>query len=294
MENRFKFFKLSLSARLIAAAALFAAAVAAQILSASTLAGMPPVVAAWFLLALKSASNKPHDTGLEEWRAVTDGEVARIADNLARSKKLRAGISGANVLSGILFTIAIVPSFMASLWSSRVGLVIFDLCLFCLPGLFFGRVSAHIPFEFDQKLPRFIAVMNVPRPEAYLLTPYLRFDKDDKGRDVPEDLRLLLEPRRKPADLVGVQFQASINKGANGNVPYMYAVVLTRGTTGPTYTLLRAMKARGFELEAGGDPDYGTIVVRQGTGDGGYHTTNDDCVKLMTLMLKALEKTEIA
>jgi len=292
MEHRFKYLKLGLRSRLVAAAALYAGAVALQVALGSSFAGLLPVFVAWFLLALKPATNKPRDTGLEEWRAVSDGEVARIADNLSRSKKLRASITGPAVLKVLLLAGLLFASLVVSFGSPRAGLVLFDLSLFCLPGLFFGSVRTHVPFEFDLKLARFVAAMNVPRPEGFVLTPYLRFDKDDQGRDVPEDLRLMLEPRRKPEDLVGIQFQASINKGANGNVPYMYAVVLTKGRNGPAYSRFRTMSARGFEVEAGGDDNYGTVVVRQDTGNGGYHTTDDDCGQLMGLMLKALQKVE--
>ncbi len=292
MEPRFKYLKLGLRSRLVAAGALYAVAVALQVALGSTFAGLLPVFVAWFLLSLKPATNKPKDKGLEEWRAVSDGEVARIADNLSRSKKLRNSMAGPTVLKLMLLVVMFFAASAASIASPRAGLVLFDLSLFCLPGLFFGSVKAHVPFEFDLKLARFVAAMNVPRPEGFVLTPYLRFDKDEQGRDVPEDLRLMLEPRRKPADLVGIQFQASINKGANGNVPYMYAVVLTRGRNGPAYGRFRTMSAHGYEVEVGGDDNYGTVVVRQDTGSGGYHTTDDDCEQLMGLMLKALKNVE--
>lgn len=292
MEYRFKHLKLGLRSRLVAAGALYAGAVAMQVALGFTFAGLLPVFVAWYILALKPATNKPKDKGLEEWRAVSDGEVARIADNLRQSKKLQISVVGPAVLKIILLVGMLFTSLVMFVASPRAGLVLFDLSLFCLPGLFFGNIKAHVPFEFDLKLARFVAAMNVPRPEGFVLTPYLRFDKDEQGRDVPEDLRLMLEPRRKPADLVGIQFQASINKGANGNVPYMYAVVLTKGRNGPAYGRFRTMSAHGYEVEAGGDDNYGTVVVRQDTGSGGYHTTDDDCEALMGLMLKALRNVE--
>ena len=44
----------------------------------------------------------------------------------------------------------------------------------------------------------------------------------------------MVEPRRKPADFLGAQFQVAVNNGPNGAVPYLYAVFLCRGK-GPTY-----------------------------------------------------------
>ncbi len=290
MESHFRFLKLGLRARLIATACLFAAAAILQIPSSNLALGIPFIAAGWFLLAIKPVTNKPKDQGLEEWRAVTDGEIARIADGLKRTKKLKVNLAGPAALKAMLLVIMVVVAGGAAAVSPRVSLALFNLCLFAIPGLFFGSLRAHLPPELDMKMSGFLAVLNVPRPEGYILTPYLRFDKDAEGRDVPEDLRLMLEPRRKPDDLVGIQFQSAINNGANGKVPYMYAVVLTKGKDGPAHKKFRTMAARGFEVEPGGDADYGTVVVRQETSGGGYHTTDDDCESLMVLMIKALGK----
>ncbi len=292
MDIRFRYFKLGLGSRLAAAGVLYAAAVALQLILGSPPLGLPTVLAAWFVLALKPATNKPDDQGLEEWRAVTDGEVSRIADGLARSRKLRNGVIGPIAAGVMLLGLLAFGTVALAAAGSRLWLATFDLALFSLPGLFFGRVGVHVPAELDLKMGRFLAAMSVALPDGYAMTPYLRFDKDERGRDVPEDLRLMLEPRRKPDDLVGVQFQAAVNKGPNGNVPYMYAVALTRGRSGPAYSQLRGLRARGYEVEPGGDDEYGTVVVRQDTSGGGYHTTEDDCEELVRLMVKALQRTE--
>jgi hypothetical protein len=292
MEHRFKYLKLGLKARLAAAAVLFAAAAAVEVVSSVFILGIPIILAGWFVLALKPVSNKPKDQGLEEWRAVTDGEVARLADGIKRSRKLKMNLAGPTALKVVLLVAALIVTGISAAVSPRTSLALFNLCLFSVPGLFFGKLKVHLPVEFNLKMNRFLSMMNVPLPEGYVLTPYLRFDKDAEGRDVPEDLRMMLEPRRKPADLIGLQFQASINNGANGSVPYMYAVVLTKGQDGPAYRKFRTMSARGYEVEPGGDKDYGTVVVRQETGGGGYHTTDDDCESLFVLMMKALAKIE--
>lgn len=294
MENRYRHLRLGTGARLVLAGILYAAAAAAQVALSSFLAGLPLILLAWLVLTLKPVSNKPKDRGLEEWRAVSDGEVARMADNLDRSRRLRLAILGPAVGKAMLLVAFVIVSGFFWLNSPRASLALLDLALFAVPGLLFGRVTAHVPREFDLKASGFIAAMGVGRPEGFVMTPYLRFDKDADGRDVPEDLRLMLEPKRKPADLVGIQIQAAINKGANGEVPYMYAVVLTRGKDGPAYRAFRTMRARGYEVEAGGDAEYGAVVVRQQTSGGGYHTTDDDCEALVNLMVKALEKVDAA
>ena len=115
--------------------------------------------------------------------------------------------------------------------------------------------------------------------KTIIVTPYLRLDKDKKGREIPEDVRLMLEPRRKPADFVGIQIQVAINNGANGAVPYMYAVFLGKGKNN-SFRALEKMNYGNYIKEPGGDEEYGYIVIRQKTGGGGYHTTTGNCINL--------------
>jgi hypothetical protein len=193
------------------------------------------------------------------------------------------------VLSVLALVACVIVAFVSSALSDILFYAFIDVALFSVPGLFFGKLKVFTPADMELKLPGFLAIMSEPLAKDYLLTPYLRFDKDEEGLDVPEDMRFMLEPVRKPADLIGVQLQAAINNGANGRVPYMYAVVLTRGTAGLSYRALKNLSVGKYTVEAGGDEQYGTIVVRQNTGGTGYHTTPNHCVRLLSLMVKALE-----
>jgi hypothetical protein len=100
----------------------------------------------------------------------------------------------------------------------------------------------------------------------------------------------MYELKRPPADLVGIQVQASINNGPNGAVPYMYAVVLTKGKSGSSFKIAERAKVRGYEIEPGGDEEYGTVVIRQKTGGSGYETTPKECVRLREICMKLLEE----
>ena len=115
------------------------------------------------------------------------------------------------------------------------------------------------------------------------------FKDYQEGRQIPEDIRLMAEPRRKPADFLGVQLQVAINKGPNGSVPYMYSVFLCRGKD-RTYSTVAELKFKDMVKEPGGDKEYGYVVVRQKTSGGGYHTTDDDCRKLFALVKESLEE----
>ena len=289
MDIQFKRFKLGVSSRLTIAACCYAASILVQV-QFGFLPGLFLILAGWLFLGIKPTTNKPKDQGLEEWRAVSDSEITRIADNLKASRKIRAVIVGRKALRilgafGLVFLV-----FLLAPVSLGVSMAVFNFAMFSVPAFFFGKVSIFVPADLDLKISGFMTLLNASRPAGQVLTPYLRFDKDEEGRDVPEDIRFMLEPKRKPADLVGIQFQSSINNGANGKVPYMYAVVLCRGKTGPTYEYFSRLSTRTFIVEAGGDKDYGTVVVRQKTGGTGYHTKNADCQRLFEHMSGALAK----
>ncbi len=285
----FRFFRMGPAARLILSGVLFALGAALQV-GVGVLPGTLVILAGWIPLRLRRVTNKPKDQGLEKWKPVTAAEVDRLLDAFSKAGKLRRASGGRSVLrilAGVFLMISVPISFGIS---GGAGLVALDALLFFFPALSFGKVKVFTPGLIAQKLLGFEAIRSEPVPEGWVLTPYIRFDEDEEGQDVPEDLRFLLEPKKKSGDLVGVQFQTAINNGANGPVPYMYAVVLTRGTNGPTYNSLWGFSARGYEVEWGGDGEYGTMVIRQSTGGGGYHTKPDQCRKLFRLAVSALAR----
>ncbi len=284
MKDEFRFGKLGLGSRLALSAGLFASGVALGLaIPGSYLPGLLLVVAGWFPLMLRVATNKPADQGLEEWRPVTMAEVDRLDDGIRQSKKLKRRTR--SVGTGVLVGIASPFLFFALVGFAVAGrrdlsFILVNAIALLAPALFFGRVRVFVPETIAFKMPSIRAFLSEPLPEGLAAAPYIRFDKDAAGLDVPEDLRLMLELKRPPADLVGVQVQAAVNKGPNGAVPYLYAVVLTRGTDGAAYAAASRLKRSRFEIEPGSDGDFGTVVIRQETSSGGYHTTPDDCREL--------------
>ncbi|MCE5256706.1 MAG: hypothetical protein LLF89_07665, partial [Spirochaetaceae bacterium] len=230
MEYDFSRFKLSLGSRLALAAGLFAVGALLQIaFHWGFVPGIIVIVVGYLPLMLKKVTNKPKDQGLEEWRPVSMSEIDRLADTLRESKKMRSKSMGSTAIMIVITVVVLVAAGISALLNSDVALAIFDGWLFAVPALFFGRVKAFVPSELSMKMPCYQAIFAEETPADIVVTPYLRFDKDEQGRDIPEDIRLMVEPRRKPADFVGVQFQTAINNGPNGPVPYMYSVMLTQG-----------------------------------------------------------------
>ena len=163
--------------------------------------------------------------------------------------------------------------------------LILDFAIIFFPVSWTGIVQLWTPSQLKMKMERFSTVLNKAESSVhrFIITPYLRLDKDKEGRQIPEDVRLMIEPKRKPGDFVGVQIQVAINNGPNGAVPYMYAVFLCKGK-GKTFAHLSKASYAPMLKEPGGDNEYGYIVVRQRTSGGGYHTDPEDCRRLYTVV----------
>lgn len=293
-HDDFRFFKLSLASRILASGGLFAAGIALELALRAGMffPGIILVLAGWVPLMLKKATNQPEDQGLEEWRPVPMSEIDRLDDGLRESKKLQKRTR--TVSPGLALglggpALLIFLGVSAAMERTDVYFIGVNAIVLLVPSLFFGRVKVFTPSEIAMKMPSFRALLSEKLPEGIAVAPYIRFDKDRAGQDCPEDLRLLYELKRPPADLVGVQVQAAVNNGPNGAVPYMYAVVLTKGKAGPSYDVAQRVRSSGYEIEAGGDESYGTVVIRQETGGTGYHTTPEDCRKLLRLVAKVLQ-----
>lgn len=245
------------------------------------------------LLSARPWTNKPRDLGEEDWQAVGDAEVDRIAENFKNVRSIRIPLWYRPGF-GIPFTVILaVLSLVFGLAKTIPGLLCMDALILLWPVLYFLKIKIWVPKQFELIMSAIQAARTVPLPMEIHCTPYLRFDRDKEGLRIPEDCRLMYEIRNKPADLVGVQVQVAINTGPNGSVPYVYAVVLTQGK-GNSWRKAQSVNPQGnFMVEAGGDSEYGTVVIRQATNNGGYHTTRDDCRRLIQGVIAVLEKLEV-
>lgn len=242
-----------------------------------------------FLLSAQPWSNKPKDKGEEDWQPVGDAELDRIADAFKSAREIKIPLWYRPGF-GIPFTVALaILTFIFGTGLTLPGLLAMDALILLWPALNFLKIKIWVPKEFEMVMQAIQAARSVPLPDGILCTPYLRLDRDDQGLRIPENARLMLEPRRKPEDLVGAQLQVAINKGPNGPVPYLYAVVLTHGK-GQSWQKARSLRIPGFEVEPGGDADYGTVVIRQSTDRGGYHTKPEDCRRLVQVVVQVLKE----
>lgn len=281
--------KLPFPSRLAAALSLTGAGVALQFL-ASDLPGYALILLGGLAFTAKSFTNKPKDLGYEDWRPVSAAELDRIADNLRRSRKIRLPAFFSKGMAVLITIACLFLAFVSAVFlgNAIMAVALVDALCFLGPSLYSGSIKVWIPAELKMKMECFQAVLSEDRPEGYVITPYLRFDKDKEGQEIPEDVRLMLEAKRLPNDMVGIQLQAAINNGERGAVPYLYAVCLTRGK-GPSFGRLSGMSIEGYEVEWKEPDEYGAVVLRQDTGGGGYHTSAEDCRRLYRLCLKIID-----
>ncbi len=248
---------------------------------------MAPGVA--FLWA-RNFRNKPMDIGQEDWQPSSVREFDRIRNNLQQTRQKRYSVIYRPWFGWFIALVLLASAVVCFASDNRLGtFVSADAFVFLLPLLFSGNVSLWTPKELAFRMGVFEPILSSEQAEGgeVVITPYLKLDKDAEGHQIPEDIRLMVEPRRKPADFMGVQLQVAVNKGPNGNVPYMYAVFLCKGK-GQTYQALSQAKFGDYITEPGGDKDYGYIVVRQQTSGTGYHTTDADVRRLYATVKEKL------
>jgi hypothetical protein len=242
-------------------------------------------------IAAKNYKNKPIDLGFEDWKPAALKEFRRIEENLKMTKEISYPFLYKNGFGIFLLVVFGIISFFAFVSEEyHILIIVLDLFIIFFPVSRTGLVKLWTPAQLTMKMNRFKTVLDeaTGSPDDLIITPYLRLDKDKEGRQIPEDVRLMLEPRRKPGDFVGVQLQVAINNGPHGAVPYMYSVFLCKGK-GESYRILRDMSFGSMIKEPGGDEEYGYIVVRQKTSGSGYHTDPGDCQRLFAEVKKGLQ-----
>jgi hypothetical protein len=273
--------KVALPVRFLAFAGFGGLGIAIQVLvpgTAGIVLGTVGMIPGLVLVWARNYKNKPVDLNQEDWQPTSAAEFDRINTNLALTRLKRFSVLYRSGFGVFVFAVLLALT-LISAWGDAplIALFFFDAIVLLFPFLFSGNVVLWTPQELAFKMHGFQRIIQHEPTEGgdVIITPYLRLDKDKQGRRIPEDIRLMAEPRRKPADFLGVQLQVAVNKGPNGSVPYMYAVFLCKGK-GATYQKLAAERFGDMVKEPGGDKEYGYIVVRQQTSGDGYHTTDAD------------------
>ncbi|MAG14235.1 MAG: hypothetical protein CMN78_06535 [Spirochaetales bacterium] len=281
--------------RLLLYGTLSLAAVVLQVFLTSNIPGYAILAGAGVLLLAKGYKNKPEDLGYEEWKPVSFAEYQKVRANLQSSRKVRISLYFKPTAKAVVIILGVVllilSLFLSAIANSvRPSVAIVDMLLIAIPLGFSGQIKLWVPRELALKIDAFYPLSSDSKTgnaTELVITPYLRFDRDAQGREIPEDIRFMVELKRNPDDFVGIQLQVAVNNGPNGAVPYMYAVYLCRGKS-HTYINLANRDYDPYVKETGGDDDYGTVVIRQRTSGGGYYTSPSQCRELYDRVVGAL------
>ena len=292
MEMRYVIPRVVFPARLFIFAGFAVLGFAIQVLlpGFGFVAGIALMIPGLLFVSARSFRNKPMDIGQEDWQPASVREYDRIRSNLELTRQKRFSVIYRPGFGWFIAVVLAIAS-LVLIMSDRpfAALVCFDAFVLLIPFLLTGNVMLWTPQELAFRMRVFEPILETEQAEGgdIIITPYLKLDKEKDGHEVPEDIRLMVEPRRKPTDFLGVQLQVAVNKGPNGNVPYMYAVFLCRGK-GDTFHKLSSMGFDEFVREPGGDKEYGYVVVRQQTTGTGYHTTDADVRRLYQMVTEKL------
>jgi hypothetical protein len=293
MEGRSAIGKVAFPARLVAFAGCALVGLALQVVipgGYGFLPGLVVMVPGLLLMAAKNFRNKPLDIGQEDWQPASILEFDRIKSNLQLTRNKTYSVIYQPGFGWVIAIALLIVAFILRGGDHRLGaLLAADALVLLIPFLFTGNVSLWTPQELAFRMRVFEPILSSEPAEGgdIIITPYLKLDKTKEGQQIPEDMRLMVEPRRKPADFLGVQLQVAVNKGPNGNVPYMYSVFLCKGK-GATYQAFSKAHFGDYVTEPGGDKDYGYVVVRQKTSGTGYHTTDADVRRLYAMVKEKL------
>jgi hypothetical protein len=293
MEVKFFVPRPALPARIVVFAGFAAGGLALQVLipgGLGFLIGVLLMVPGLIFMGARNFRNKPMDVGQEDWQPASVREFDRIKSNLQLTREKGYSVIYRAGFGWFVGVVLLAAALILMGGGYRLAaLVCADALVLLIPFLFTGNVSLWTPQELAFRMRVFEPILSSEPAEGgeVIITPYLKLDKNSQGQQIPEDIRLMVEPRRKPADFLGVQLQVAVNKGPNGSVPYLYSVFLCKGK-GPTYQALSSARFSDYVHEPGGDKDYGYIVVRQKTTGGGYATTDADVRRLYEMVKKTL------
>ena len=238
----------------------------------------------------------------ETWKFVSMTEIDRLRDWIGTLRKVKIPFFYSMVfgaLATFIISILIIFSVIIAVFTGSVGFfIVLDIFLIFFPLLYFARIEKWVP-AISGKLDAFAPVLDAKLPDSLRLDITI-FPDGDKGDKIPSDLRLMLAPAMSAPqevrdELLGAQFQVTFNRGPNGEVPYLYAVFITKGKE-KIWQTLKDIRAPGYVTEAGSSTEedvvYGTVVLRLDTKSrsDGYHTHESDVREILHLVIQALEK----
>ncbi|MEW6358576.1 MAG: hypothetical protein AB1696_19735 [Planctomycetota bacterium] len=287
--------------------------------------GLPFIFTAALFSLYADVTNEPPEQRFGRWENVTLDELVKVQDmlkkNAAWKRKDRMALgSGCGCMVFLLLLAAI---------AAAGGVLFFtyndenSACAIAADGLLLllfifgsGTRSVWEPPGLAIKLEPLLNVCrhlaDHPDP-AIEIKPMLELQ--GKGeKKVPRDCKLMLKLGGAPKEFIGIQVQTSLNSVQGTNYPYMYCVLLAKAGTGLTERAARLLKPTTEKLgwfanandkknpdlkklryraevaEPKKQNDVDIVVIRQVTLGTGYHTNEDDQIRVVKTSVDLAKK----
>lgn len=284
--------KMGYRARLALAGGLIFAGLAVQLLWMSQthipliVISLPLLFAGNLLLLVRGYDLKPsHRMFGGDWEKTTRErfrEACKLEDQVKRWDQTFADLTcvpGVLCLIALAAASALVWLFLQSQANTRFWAPIFaaDAAVLLVPHWITGTRRGWRPTELIQQVgsleTSLKAIERFEDPPCQI-QPMFQLAGTDKNR-TPVAARVFIRFPDGPEDLLGVQFQVSLNDVQGTKYPYLYAVIVAKKSFGLLEHHLSdvARTAPSLTVEPSSESDVEVIVIRQTTTKtSGYHT----------------------
>jgi len=285
--------RLGYRARMVAAAALVLAGLAAQTQLSFT---APPQILLGTLLILLAGTAfllvKGYDlapTGklrAGEWEKTTRDrfqEVSKLEKSMWRWDQSFVDITcplGFLTLAALALAGLVVFSFLVMQYGTRDWAPVFaaDAVVLLLPHWIIGTRRTWRPVALRQQIEALETAL--ARMDAFKIAPFEvhpMFQMAGEGsKRVPVSARVFVRFTKAPEDFLGMQLQVAINNVQGTKYPYLYAVLIAKQSFGlldPKRLDFVRQRVGGLTVESKRESDTHVIVLRQKTTrQSGYHT----------------------
>ncbi len=255
-------------------------------------AGLPLLLLATLLGAVKGYKVNPVPTGKEEWQQVDAAAFAKIKAKADALKKWDADLfdiscgRGGCLFVAVAFGLLLLSINMAAEFADEwFFIVAADAVILLLPQWFIGTRTYLTNDQLVIITQLLLRCIEWVKPFPGLTAqPLLALKKVRDGEGtLPVNARLMLRVADAPAWFLGVQVQVNINDVQGTSYPYLYCVLVAKqegkmvARAGNVKGALKPFT--GITVETQSEDGVDVIIIRQATTrTSGYHT-NDKAVR---------------
>jgi hypothetical protein len=222
------------------------------------------------------------------WTTATTTELDQLEDHLKRIERWQ-GIGTLNWLPALLLPACFILLIFIR-FSGRSSILLWDLVILFAPAFLTGNRSAWEPPGLRTKVKNLKELISTfPWKDYPDYSYHLQFAIRRKLKgSYPTDVRLKIEKKTGPPDLIGIQGQYTINRVKGQEYPYFYVVILAK----KGFDLKQKILGVGdWTVEFESDQEVDVCVIRQYTTKrSGYHTPLSTQVQILRSGIETLEE----